>query len=349
MSVAAISRFREYEGRGLTGLGNCGNSCYLNACVQILSHTYELSNFLDTQTYKKKINKISDSVLLVEWDKLRQLMWSDNCTIAPWGFVKSVQRVAMLKRRDIFTGHAQNDVQEFLLFLIDGFHMALAREVDMEITGTALNKTDILATSCYGMMKNMYKNEFSEMIGIFYGIHVSEITSFSTGKTLSVTPEPFSVVSLSIPIDKRYPSLYDCFDKYCEKETLEGENAWHNDSTNSKEYATRGIVFWSLPDILIIDLKRWGETGRKICKLVSIPLEKLDLSSYVSGYNKHTYVYDLYGTCNHEGSSAGGHYTAHVKTADGGWYKFDDTMVNSISTDKVVSPQSYCLFYRKIK
>ena len=42
----------EYENKGLTGLSNVGNTCYLNSCMQILSHTYELSNFLNDETYK---------------------------------------------------------------------------------------------------------------------------------------------------------------------------------------------------------------------------------------------------------------------------------------------------------
>lgn len=349
MSNSPSNAFTTYEGKGLTGLGNVGNSCYLNACVQILSHTYELSDYLEKQTYTKKINKTPDSVLLVEWDKLRKLMWSENCTIAPWGFVKAVQKVAVRKGRDLFTGHAQNDVQEFLLFLVDGFHMALAREVDMEVTGKAVNDTDKLALSCYGMMKNMYRKEFSEMLGIFYGIHVSEITSIDTGDTLSLTPEPFSVVSLSIPIDNKNPSLLDCFDQYCAKENLEGDNAWFNDETKKRENARKGIVYWSLPDVLIIDLKRWTESGSKINKLVSVPLEGLDLSKYVKGYNKHRYIYDLYGTCNHSGGALGGHYTAHVKNANGKWYLFNDTQVDQIEPSSVVSPSSYCLFFRKIK
>ena len=69
--------FNEFGGKGLTGLANCGNSCYLNSCLQVLSHTYELNTFLNKDEYKKKLNKISDSVLLLEWDKLRELMY-DN-------------------------------------------------------------------------------------------------------------------------------------------------------------------------------------------------------------------------------------------------------------------------------
>jgi ubiquitin C-terminal hydrolase len=342
------SLFEEYSNRGLTGLTNVGNSCYLNSCMQILSHTYELNEFLIKGDYKKKLNRIADSVILLEWDKLRELMWSTNCTVAPHGFVKTIRQIASIKNRDIFTGNDQNDVQEFLLFLIDSFHTALSREVDMEINGQTQTETDKLATICYTMMKTMYKKEYSEMLHIFYGIHVSEIISNTTGETLSARPEPFSVLSLSLP-DKPNASLYDCFDLYCEAETLSeaNGNAWFNDVTNQKENAQRRIGFWSLPNVMIIDLKRWNGHTKKNHDMITIPLLNADFSKYVKGYNAASFVYDLFGVCNHGGGAQGGHYTAFIKNSNGKWYEFNDTFVNEINEANVISPNSYCLFYRK--
>jgi ubiquitin carboxyl-terminal hydrolase 8 len=345
------SLFSEYANRGLSGLTNVGNSCYLNSCMQILSHTYELNDFLKKGEYKKKLNRLPDSVILLEWDKLRDLMWSANCTIAPHGFVKTIRKIAAIKNRDIFTGHDQNDVQEFLLFLIDAFHTALAREVEMQINGQMQTETDKLAIVCYTMMKNMYKKEYSEMLNIFYGIHVSEIVSNKTGESVSAMPEPFSVLSLSLPTaeKEKTPTLYDCFDLYCEPEQLSAANgnAWFNDKTQQKEDAQRRISFWSLPNILIIDLKRWNSHTRKNHNRVDIPLQDADFSKYVKGYNAASYKYDLFGVCNHGGGAQGGHYTAYIKNANGKWYEFNDTFVKEINETDVISPQSYCLFYRK--
>ena len=84
----------KYFNKGLTGLANLGNSCYKNSCMQILSHTYRLNDLLDNENYKKKLNRVPDSLLLVEWDKLRTLMWSENCTVSPAGWNQAVIHVA---------------------------------------------------------------------------------------------------------------------------------------------------------------------------------------------------------------------------------------------------------------
>jgi len=341
----------DYANKGLSGLANLGNSCYLNSCMQIFSHTYELNEFLleGGGKYKHLLKKLPDSIVLLEWDKLRELLWSSNCTIAPHSFVKTVRQVARIKQRDIFSGYQQNDIQEFLLFIIDCFHTALSREVDMQISGTSQNETDLLAITAYKMMQNMYKKDYSDILKIFYGIHVSQIKAIQDNKVLSMSAEPFSVISLSLP-EKTSPTLFDCLDLYCDSEILTGENAWYNEKTALKETVERNIIFWSLPNILIIDLKRSKLNNKKLHTLVQIPLHDVNFSQYVKGYNANSYIYDLYGVCNHSGGGgAGGHYFAYIKNANGKWYNFNDTMVNEIQESQVISAMSYCLFYRKKK
>jgi len=339
----------EYKDKGLTGLANVGNSCYLNACMQILSHTYEFNHFLSKGSYKNKLNRCPESVLLLEWDKLRELMWSENCTIAPWGFVKSMKKIAALKDRDLFTTFGQNDVPEFLYFLIDSFHTALAREVDMSITGNVQNSTDKLAQECYEMMKTMFNKEYSEILTIFYGITVTRLTSIDKNEDLSFRPEPFSTLSLPIPDQEGLVTIFDCLDYYCSKERMEGDSAWYNEDMNRKEAVDKSILFWSLPNILIIDFKRFTNNNRKLHKLVSSPLKNADFSKYIHGYNKSSYIYDLYGVCNHNGGCLGGHYISYVKNANNKWYSFNDTTINEIAEHDVITDKVYCLFYRKKK
>lgn len=342
-----METYSQYQGKGLTGLANIGNTCYLNSCMQVLSHTYDLNDFLNKETYKKKINRIPDSILLLEWDKLRELMWSENCTIAPHGFVQAIRKISTIKNKELFSGFSQNDVSEFLLFIIESFHNSLSREVEMDINGTVKNETDVLAVKCYEMMKNMYSKSYSEMLEMFFGISVSHIRSLSTQELLSCNPEPFCILSLSIPTNKSSISILDCLDKYCTPERLENENAYLNEKTGLKEDVDKGIIFWNLPNVLIIDIKRYDLYGKKLQNLIDVPLENLDLSKYVIGYNKSSYVYDLYGVCNHSGGTLGGHYTCSIKNANGKWYEINDTAINEIDINKVISNKSYCFFFRK--
>ena len=201
----------KYKNKGLTGLQNTGNSCYINCCLQLLSNLYELNELLD-KLDAKKVHNNEDGIMLNEWNQLRKMMWKENCTVAPLRFCKVVQFVSKKKNNELFSSFYQNDMSEFLFFIIDCFHNALKREVDMNITGKVKNSLDKLAMNCYEMMKNMYKKEYSEMLDIFYGISVTLIKSNENDdEILSNSCEPFSILTLPIP-DTKSCTIYDCIE-----------------------------------------------------------------------------------------------------------------------------------------
>ena len=335
--------------KGLTGLANMGNTCFINTCIQVLSHTHELNMFLDSESCQTNMNnKLVDTILLKEWNNLRKLMWSQNCIIEPSRFIQIIQGVAKQKNRDLFTGYMQNDVSEFLLFLIDCFHNSVSRPVTMNIKGESKTKTDTLAVSVYNMIKKMYSTEYSEIWNMFYGMHVSEIVSVDGKEIMSQIPEPFFNISLPILHDLKTPTLIQCLDNYVLGEVLSGENAWFNEKTGTKQDIIKRIRYWGFPKILCFDFKRIDALNKKRHTLVNFPLVDLSLEKYVIGYNSKSFVYDLYGVCNHHGTAMGGHYTAYIKGENNTWYEFNDTRITLLqNTDQIVSPKAYCLFYRK--
>ena len=326
--------------KGLSGLANLGNTCFMNTSLQILSHTTEMTESLDGK-------KIKQGELLAEWVNLRKMMWSENCVINPGRWVNAVQQTARQKDMMLFTGFAQNDLPEFLIFIINSFHDSLSRKVSMNIKGQPENETDDMAIKCFSMIKQMYQKDYSEILKLFFGIHVSQIVNPTSKKVLSNSPEPYFIVELPLPNKTTNLTLYDCFTQYSDPEKLEGENAWYNEKTKQKGDVNKQMVFWSFPSILVIALKRFTNMNRKINHKVSAPLDNLDLSKYVKGYNKESYLYELYGVANHIGNAMGGHYFAYVKTKTGNWYEFNDTRVKQIHSDNVVTPKAYVFFYRK--
>jgi len=337
----------KYKNKGLSGLGNLGNTCFLNSTMQVLSHTYEFNNFLNLKTYKKKLNNKYDSLLLLAWDELRNDLWSENKINNPVKFVTMVQKIAKIKNHELFTGFQQNDLPEFLIFIIDCFHNALSREVSMTIQGTIKDETDRVAVKCFETIKQIYEKDYSEIWHMFYGIHISQLENANTGEKMSMTPEPYFIINLPIPQDNKSPSLIDCFDLYVEGELLDGVNCVLDENTGKKVPAKKNIMFWSFPDILVIDIKRFNYRNIKNQIMVDFPLEDLDLSKYIIGYNKESYIYDLYAVCNHSGSVMGGHYTSFIKNANGKWYHFNDTLVSEV--EHVITAKAYCFFYRKRK
>jgi ubiquitin carboxyl-terminal hydrolase 8 len=336
---------QKYNECGYVGLKNLGNTCFLNSCLQVLSHTPELNKLLDIKT---KLHNNSDGIMLDEWNELRKLMWENNCVISPNKFVRSVQKVAKEKDRDIFTGWSQNDISEFLLFMMECIHNSISRPVTVNINAKSEDEVDELAIKCYTHLKESYAKEYSEINELFYGIHVTEILSIDKSIKHNAKPEQYFIIDLPLP-NKTNLNIYDCFNLYTTDEKMVGENAWFNDKTNKKEDITKRIRFWNFPDILVIAFNRFSFDGKiKRKDNVLFPLDDLNLSEYVCGYNPNAYKYELYAVCNHSGGVYMGHYTAFIKNYTNNWYLFNDETISKVENpQKVISPMAYCLFYRK--
>ena len=332
------------KGTGRTGLVNLGNTCFMNACLQCLSHLPELVDICSTPGARKTITDGSTTSAIVtrEWMKLRELMWSDDCVVSPAGFLAGIHNAAREKGATLFTGFAQNDVGEFLRFLlITCVHQALATPVKMTVSGNGDTKQDRLARACYEAMAKLHGKDYSPIVTMFYGMGTSTIVNDTINK---VTAEPYFI--LSLPVPRRPCTIYECFDMHVKACSLEGANQYETDDGKMVN-ATKQDGFWSFPNILIIELKRFSNDLSKNNSKVEFPTETLSLSKYAASYDAHNYNYELFGVCNHSGRICGGHYTAHARTARGTWNRYNDRMVSRVGPSDVVQSQAYCLFYRK--
>jgi ubiquitin carboxyl-terminal hydrolase 8 len=331
------------------GIQNLGNTCFINACMQILLQTPELDySIIETEMQKN----IPETKIYNEWKSCKESVENPAISIiSPISFIEAIHQIAQLKNQVLFSGFAQNDMPEFLLFFIDNLHNHLKCEIQYNIFGIQQNDTDKLAIQCYEMMKTKYEKDYSPLIDIFFGISVSNISSLDKYPLSSIS-EPYFVLDLPIYGN----NIYDCLDNYVSHELLDNENAWYNEKTQQKENVFKQISFWNFPKIVVFTFKRFSSTitreGIHLLKkmdFIDFPLDELDLSKYICGYNASKYKYELYGICNHMGNVMGGHYTAFVKTKEKQWFHCNDTIIEKIENpQQIVTSMAYALFYRRL-
>ncbi|XP_078394108.1 ubiquitin carboxyl-terminal hydrolase 11-like, partial [Cetorhinus maximus] len=156
--------------------------------------------------------------------------------------------------------------------------------------------------------------------------------------------------SMGVMPAKASVTLTECIDLFTTKETLEEQNPWYCPACQEHQLATKKFDLWSLPEVLIIHLKRFSYTRlwkEKLDTLVEFPLKDLDLSDFLINPKAKNSKYDLIAVSNHYGGLRDGHYTTIARNKDDGqWYYFDDSKVTFASMDHIVSSAAYVLFYQ---
>lgn len=147
-------------------------------------------------------------------------------------------------------------------------------------------------------------------------------------------------------------TLDECFTETSKSEVLSEDNAWYCSRCKELRRATKTLEIWTVPDILIIHLKRFSghrSFRDKIEELIDFPVKGLDLSGKVGFPENKDLTYDLFAVDNHYGGLGGGHYTATAQNFfDGQWYDYNDSIVSKCSSgEKAVSRNAYLLFYRR--
>jgi ubiquitin carboxyl-terminal hydrolase 4/11/15 len=111
--------------RGITGLCNLGNTCFMNSCLQCLSNTNPLTEYFLSNHFQPEINLQNPigmkGKISVNYAKTLKGLWCETSNSYSPYILKS--SIAM------FSGYSQHDSQEFLSFLLDGLHEDLNRVI----------------------------------------------------------------------------------------------------------------------------------------------------------------------------------------------------------------------------
>jgi ubiquitin C-terminal hydrolase len=330
-----------FAGKGINGLMNKGNTCYINTSIQCLGHCTNFLHYILSGKYER-----NDGNIINELRELFMELWIHDNGVIPNRFLKYL-RMNMNNIMDIFE---QNDIQEFLTMFIDKLNASISQRIDPEI---ALNQIRYMDTHYDKLKKKLDKSwyqsmcrEYSPLLDYFYGQSVNQIICGSC-KKIHHNYEPFSI--LILPISHTQEGLIDCLKHYSTSEYLndttnEDSNEWKCDGCNKCEKSLKTMKFWRLPKVLTICFKRFTHDLRKNNVLINIP-EEIDLTDFVIG---ETIVkYELCSIACHMGSFNNGHYYAICRNPNNNWFRLDDTNITKLDGEFQTPSNAYMVFYQE--
>ncbi|KAL7061776.1 hypothetical protein AAHC03_01486 [Spirometra sp. Aus1] len=186
--------------RGVVGLHNLGNTCFMNSALQCISNIPELTEFFLLDKYKADLNHVSrlgsKGVIAECFADLIKRLWSSGSSgnaISPRDLKISIGQYAPQ-----FVGYQQHDAQELMMFLLDFLHEDLNRVKQkpyIELKDADGRPDEEVAKEAW---ENYKKRNDSFIVDLFHGMLKSTVVCPDCNYT-SITFDPFA--SLSLPLD----------------------------------------------------------------------------------------------------------------------------------------------------
>lgn len=322
-------KYTFYRNKGLSGLSNLGNTCYINSVLQCISNIIPLTHYLLTSL---KINEELNP-LVQTYIKLLIEIWKENRPLAPVSFKNCINEIIPK-----FKGNNQHDAHEFLNDFMYIFHNNLPlKKIYFKINENS-NKYIKKADDSW---KRLIKQP-SVISDLFYG-QFCNIFRCNACEYITKVYDPF--LTFDIEITKNECFLSDNINKYFLRDIvyMKCENCAPEEKDIDVEHEVDKGIF-KLPENLIISLKRF-KNNKKNNNLVLLDTV-LDFSEYSYVSTDESVIYDLQSIVCHKGDLNQGHYFSLIKK-DNNWYCFDDMKVNTFNYKNLDMSLPYILFYTK--
>lgn len=335
-----------YLGKGLTGLVNMGNTCFMTSVLHCLSHTLKLTDYFLSNRYKEDIQTtttkdMTSRTFVNAYIRLLYSIWERNQVLRPKTFTEQLRQVVSR-----YKSGEQQDAHECLLLILDVLHKGLRYEVDVDIHGQVQNESDNLMKQSIHQWIQYYKDGYSFISECFDGMATCTVACTSDACTFTNTLfEPF--VTLTLELHKPHTTIEEALDTHFD--SCDVIQQWTCEKCKHTECTKQSRV-WTLPDYLIIHINRFSSLDQKNHATIDVGLHDLDMTKYISSKKRdpNAYIYSLYAINYHTGRADNGHYFSACKNLDNHWYLFNDghtTRYHNVSDLKANEP--YLLFYHR--
>ncbi|KAH9255568.1 hypothetical protein BASA81_006398 [Batrachochytrium salamandrivorans] len=317
--------------RGVSGLQNLGNTCFMNSILQSLSFTPPFAIALLSQhpAWKK-------TDLVQELCQLLREQWAVE-PVHPRNPSK-LREMLQGSLPHLFAGNRQQDAQEFFCLLLDLLHET-NNKIKRKPTYSCLQDfgEDQISSQAWSMYERGSDSFIKDLFcGQFMSrkrcLHCGEQT-FSCDVFFDLQVPLFTLDTLATGL-----RLEDLLGTYFKTEQLVDMSCAQ---CKVKGGITRQLTIERFPTILVIMFKRSLSLNKKVQTPVSFPLKGLKIRS--SGSK----VYDLVSVVNHHGTqSIAGHYTSDMlHPLSGNWYHASDAKFTQHQHRNSVGKDAFMLFY----
>ena len=248
-----------------------------------------------------------------EWDILKKLMWTKNCVVGPMRFLRMTKIIAQETDNDMFVSEDQNDVTEFMYFLLECFHQGMKNVDNHMYTKFLKSLLDNQGPKYMKIMKKILDDDFSYVNTLFQGVFNISYIDTHDSKCYSNKYESFRMLEIPVVDSSLMKNIHAAFqDEIFNKEN---DNQYFHEKTNTYIDVVKKTNIFFLPKIMIIVLKRWNNAMRKSMRIVDFGNGIIDLKEYVNKDIRDdiSTTYKLKGIINHQGNVYGGHYTSLVQ------------------------------------
>jgi ubiquitin C-terminal hydrolase len=309
--------------RGVCGLINLGNTCYLNSSIQIVRSIPEWAAFCaEAPTPANAESK--EARLLKSYADLTRGMWAQTkmMTCRPALFLKDLRAAVHDTIYDQFAAPIPNDGHEFLQYMLDQFHEAL--KMPGPIAEEAAH--DAVKAWCA-----IWHRDYSPLVNMVFGLDQVQCICSSCGH-ISTRYETFNMLKVSLS-DDRSKSFRDLFE--AERAPCEIEDYACDKCAPVRRPAKIVRRLWKLPRNIMMVFRRFNENRTK--NNAAIPnCTEVNFKEFFAAESPDestNWKYEPIATLDHFGNHMGGHYSAQTyNCVMKKWYLYDDTTVNEIPT-----------------